>query len=130
MTIPFWCLFAAIFLPYILAVTASVLKVRQFGRLDNNNPRAQSAALEGPGARAWAAQQNAWEALLVFAISVFVAHLAGADPRNSAIACVVFIGARVLHAVCYIADLATARSAMFSVATLSCLWLFWLAATV
>jgi uncharacterized MAPEG superfamily protein len=87
----------------------------------------QAAALTGTGARAYAAQQNAWEALPVFATAVFVAHLAGADPGRSAIASVVWVVARSAHAFFYLSDLATFRSLAFLVAFGSCLWLFWLA---
>jgi uncharacterized MAPEG superfamily protein len=128
MTVPFWCLLIAIVLPYVLAGLAGYYRTRQFGRLDNKHPRIQAAALEGAGARAWAAQQNAWEALPVFASAVFVAHLAGADARQSATAAEVFVGARVLHAICYVTNLDIARSAIFFVGFGSCIWLFVLAA--
>ena len=45
-----------------------------------------TTAYIGEGARVQAAQQNAWEALPVFAAAVFVAHLAGADPERSSVA--------------------------------------------
>lgn len=128
MTTPFWCLLFTVLIPYVLAGVAVYHKSRQFGSLDNRHPRAQAAALEGAGARAWAAQLNAWEALPVFASAVFVAHLAGADPGLSAAASGVFVAARVLHGVCYVADLATARSLAFTVGFGCCLWLFGLAA--
>lgn len=128
MTTPFWCLLVAIFLPYVLTGISGYYKQQQFGSIDNRLPRAQSAALEGAGARAWAAQQNAWEALVVFGLAVVVAHLAGADPGTSALASVIFVVARVLHGAFYVADLATLRSLSFGVATFCSLWLFWLAA--
>jgi uncharacterized MAPEG superfamily protein len=57
-----------------------------------------------------------------------VAHLAGADPRLSAIAAGVFLGTRVLHPILYIADIATARSIVFLVGLGCNIWLFVLAA--
>ena len=128
MTTPFWCLLIAVLLPYFLATLAGVFRFRQFGRIDNKNPRAQEAALEGVGARVQAAQQNAWEALPVFAAAVFVAHLAGADPERSSVAAVLFIVARVLHPAVYIANLDILRSTIFMVGLGSCIWLFVLAA--
>ena len=128
MTTPFWCVLVAIFLPYVLNGVGVHFKGKQFGSIDNHHPRAQAAALQGAGARAYAAQLNAWEALAVFTPSVVIAHLAGAAPGASSLACVIFLAARVLHAVCYIADLATLRSLMFAVATGCCVWLFGLAA--
>lgn len=128
MTFPFWCLFVAILLPYVFSGVSTWYRGRQFGSVDNHRPRAQSAALEGAGARAWAAQQNAWEALAVFGSAVFVAHLAGAAPGASAIASAIFIVARILHGVFYVSDVAPLRSLMFGVATVCCVWLFGLAA--
>jgi uncharacterized MAPEG superfamily protein len=127
MTTPFWCLLIAVLIPYVLAFTAAGYKAKQFGAVDNNQPRVQGAALKDAGARVWAAQQNAWEALAVFTAAVFVAHFAGADPGRSAAASVIFVGARILHAIFYATDLATLRSLSFMVAFGSCLWLFWLA---
>ena len=129
MTTPFWCLLIAVFIPYVLAGMAGYYKGKQFGSVDNNYPRVQGAALTGAGARAWGAQQNAWEALAVFTAAVMVAHFAGADAGRSATAAVLFLVARVLHAVFYISDIATARSLIFFVGFGSCMWLFWLAAS-
>ena len=128
MTVPFWCLFVACLLPYVLAPIGGYFKAKQFGRIDNKQPRVQSAQLEGIGARANAAQSNAWEALPVFAAAVFTAHLAGADPELSATAAIVFITARVLHGAFYLSDLDKARSASFLFASGSSIWLFALAA--
>ena len=128
MTIPFWCLLVAIVLPYVLTGVAAYFRNKQFGSIDNNHPRAQAAALKGAGARAWAAQQNAWEALVVFGLAVIVAHLAGADAGKSSLASVIFVSSRVLHAVFYISNVAPLRSLMFVVGTACCLWLFRLAA--
>jgi uncharacterized MAPEG superfamily protein len=128
MTTPLWCLVIVALLPYPLAFTAGYFKAKQFGKIDNHLPRVQGAQLTGAGARAWAAQANAWEALAVFTVAVFVAHVAGADPERSATAAKLFVAARVGHAVCYLADWANPRSLVFFVAMGSCLWLFVLAA--
>ena len=128
MTTPFSCLLIAVFIPYVLSGIGSYFKVKQFGALDNNQPRVQAAALKGVGARIQAAQQNAWEALAVFSAAVLVAHVSGADPGASATAAMVFIAARILHAIFYAADLAPLRSLSFFVAIGACLRLFWLAA--
>lgn len=127
MTTPFWCLLAVAVAPILLAGVGGYLRIQQLGTLDNNNPRLQAAELRGAAARAYAAQQNAWEALALFGTAVVVAHLAGAAPGASAIAALVFVGARLLHATFYIADLASARSGAFIVGLASCLWLFGLA---
>lgn len=117
MTTPFWCLFIGCLIPYFLAPVGGYFKNRQFGTLDNKNPRVQTASLEGMGARAAAAQENAWEALVVFAAAVLVNHAKGGDPGTSATLAQVWVGARVLHAGFYISDIDKARSGVFLVAT-------------
>jgi len=123
MTIPFWCLAIAVIIPYITSGISTYYKYQQLGTIDNNNPRGQAASLEGAGARAVAAQQNAWEALAVFTVAVVIASLTDADPTKSAIASAIFIVARCCHAGFYIADLATLRSLSFTVGLVSCLYL-------
>ena len=124
MTTPFWCLFIGCLIPYVLAPVAGYYKNQQFGTLDNKNPRAQTAALEGAGARAAAAQSNAWEALLVFAAAVFVNHTSGGDPGTSATLALVWVAARVLHGVFYITDIDKARTGVFVVGFASAVALF------
>ena len=128
MTTPFWCLLIAVFLPYVLSTLGGYFKVKQFGTLDNKTPRVQAAKLEGVGARCYAAQQNAWEALPVFASAVLVAHLTGANPESSASAAVLWVVARVLHAVTYLANIDWGRSLAFLVGMGANVWLFVLAA--
>jgi uncharacterized MAPEG superfamily protein len=127
-TFPFWCLLVAALAPYVLAGLGGYFKYKQFGNVDNDHPRIQAAALEGAGARAVAAQQNAWEALALFTAAVVVAHLAGADPRLSSFASAIFLVTRVLHPIFYIANIATARSTVFMIGFGCCIWLFALAA--
>ena len=128
MTIPFWCLLVAVLIPYVLAGVGGYFRAKQFGSVDNENPRRQASLLEGTGARAQAAQDNAREALPVFTAAVVVAHLAGVAPGTAATLSVVFLGARLLHAVCYLANWATARSLTFLVGLVACLSLFGAAA--
>jgi uncharacterized MAPEG superfamily protein len=118
------CFLIAVLMPYVLAGIGGYHKGRQLGTVDNHNPRAQSAQLTGAGARAVAAQQNAWEALAVFTASLAAAFIAGVDPASLALPALVFAAARIAHAACYLADLASARSGSFLVATLACLWIF------
>jgi uncharacterized MAPEG superfamily protein len=128
MTTPFWCLLIAILLPIVLSMTGGYFRLREFGSMDNKHPRLQAAKLEGIGSRAYAAQQNAWEALAMFTAAVAVAHMAGADPGRSATAALIFVGARVLHPIFYLANIDAVRSLTFFVSLGSCIWLFVLAA--
>ena len=113
MTTPFWCLLIAILLPIILAAVGGYHRGKQFGTSDNNNPRAQAEKLEGTGARVYAAQANAWEALMMFTPAVLVAHVAGVPPTEATPWAIAFVVARALHAIFYIRDLAPLRSASF-----------------
>lgn len=113
MTTPFWCLFATALLPYLLAPVSGYYRFKEFGAVDNKNPRKQQAASTGIGARAVAAQQNAWEALPVFASAVIVAHLANADAGTTATLSLVFVATRILHPIFYIADIDKLRSLVF-----------------
>jgi uncharacterized MAPEG superfamily protein len=115
MTTPLWCLAAVAFLPYVVAWSGAYFKVKQFGTLDNKNPRRQSARLEGVGERLAAAQANAWEALPFFTAAVVTAHLAGAAPATAATLSEVFVLTRILHPIFYAADLDKLRSLAFLV---------------
>lgn len=129
MTIPFWAIVFVVFLPTVIAGIGNYYRYREFDRLDNSNPRGQYAASTDVAGRAWAAQQNAWEALaIIFSPAVLIAHLAGADVEQSAIASIVYCGARVAHFVFYLANLSTLRSLSYTVALACCVWLFYLAA--
>lgn len=128
MTIAFWCVFVACLLPIVIAWVCGWYRYRQLGRIDNRHPRQQCAALEGPGARSVAAQQNSWEALAVFAAAVLVAYAAGVDQHKADIAALVFIAARLLYPIFYIANLDMLRSLSFMVGFIASLSLFVMAA--
>lgn len=128
MTTPFWCLIAAAILPYVIAGTGARLRIEQLGSLDVEHPRVQALELRGVAARAYAAQQNAWEALALFTAAVAVAHLAGADAGWSAVAAIVFLVARVSHWVFYLRNVVPLRTLSFVTGALCCLSLFGLAA--
>lgn len=130
MTTPLWCLVIVAFLPYVLAFTGSYFKMKQFGTIDNKNPRAQAARLEGAGARIVAAQSNAWEALAVFTAAVAVLHLANPEAARGATAAnlsMVFVAARLAHPVFYVANIDALRSLVFLVAIGCVVWLVTLA---
>jgi len=118
------------FLPYPLAFLGSYYKTRQFGTLDNKNPRQQAAKLEGAGARAAAAQANAWEALAVFTAVMAVLHFANPEAAKSSTAAnlsMVFVAARIVHPIAYVANVDILRSILFMVAMVCAVWLVVLA---
>jgi uncharacterized MAPEG superfamily protein len=124
MTIPFWCLLVAILMPYVLAGVGGYFRQKQFGGIDNKYPRLQKAQLEGAGARAAGAEQNAFETLPVFATAVLVSHLAGADPARAALFSEIFVATRVLHAIFYLANIDALRSLSFLLGFACCVALF------
>ena len=128
MTVPLWCLVIATFLPFAWSFTGHAMRQKQFGNIDNNHPRLQQALLTGFGARAMAAQQNAWEALAMFTPAVLVAHVNGATTGQASIAAIIFIVARVLHGCVYLANLANLRSLIWIVGAGAVIRLFVLAA--
>jgi uncharacterized MAPEG superfamily protein len=129
MTIPFWCVFAAVLLPYIWFGFAAPFRAAQFGKeLDSRTPRSQAAALRGRAARAQGAHNNSMEALAYFAPAVVIAHLSHADPEWSARLAMAFVVCRVLHGVSYLGDKPPARTIFFALGLLSSIGLFVLAA--
>ncbi len=123
MTVPLWCLFIASLLPVVCAGMGAYYRNQLPGGADNKSPRQQAMQLEGPGARAYAAQNNAWEALAVFTVAVVINHLAGGNPQTSALAAGLFLAARVLHPVFYIKNIDILRSLSWLVGLAACIWL-------
>ncbi|WP_110599076.1 MAPEG family protein [Salinicola lusitanus] len=124
MNLPLWCLLITALLPFWLAFWGSAVRRREFGQIDNHHPRQQYARIEGKGARLWAAQQNAWEALALFTAAIVAATTVGGGGWLVDVACIVFVLARIGHGLCYALDLSTLRSAIFIVGFLAVLGLF------
>ncbi len=108
-----WCLIVVTFLPFVLAMVGSFLRKQQFGVVDNKLPRIQQMQLTGIAARAMGAQQNAWEALMMFVPIVMVVQIVGVDPVKAGLTAIVFVVLRLLHAIFYIANLDALRSLVF-----------------
>ncbi|MEI5640144.1 MULTISPECIES: MAPEG family protein [unclassified Pseudoalteromonas] len=66
------CAVLAVLLPYFAKVPVA-LEMNKLGGYDNKHPRQQQQELQGLGARAYAAHQNCFEALAVFAVALAVA---------------------------------------------------------
>jgi uncharacterized MAPEG superfamily protein len=122
-TVPFWCLFVGVLLPYVWAFSR-IPYLKELGGPDSKEPRAQSAQLTGKGGRIVAAQANAWEALMIFAPAVIVNHLAGASAGSATALCIVWVVARFLHGIFYMNDIDKARSATFLVGLICVIGLF------
>lgn len=115
MTLAYWCVLIAIFLPYLATVAAKALG-GGFTPRNNHHPRAFLGTLEGRAARANSAQLNGFETTPAFAAAVIIAHLAGGAVQSTLdTLAVVFIVSRVLYLICYLADWASLRSLIWFV---------------
>ncbi|ANG61552.1 hypothetical protein A8C75_03055 [Marinobacterium aestuarii] len=128
MPVILYVLFIVSLLPVVLAGVTNVCRMRQFERFDNHNPRQQQARLEGMGARAHAAQANAWEALMIFSATCLIAYAGGADLTALSLVALIFLACRIAHAVFYLANLSGPRSLAFGGAILCSLYIVFQAA--
>lgn len=120
MTTAFWCVLIAGLLPI---VSASIAKAGG-ERYSNRHPRAWLDQQQGFRARANAAQANGFEAFPLFAAAVIIAHLTGAPQDRVDGLAIIFVAARVLYIVCYLADWHWARSVVWLVGLLATLTIF------
>lgn len=119
-----WSILFAAILPLVWVVVA-----KAGAPYDNRRPRESLAAVTGYRQRANWAQQNAWEAFAPYAAAMIVAWLAGVSAIQLNVAAAVFICARILHGVMYVANLATLRSVVWLVGFGTVVYLFITAAT-
>ncbi|KRG68346.1 MAPEG family protein [Pseudoxanthomonas dokdonensis] len=107
MSLAYWCILIAALLPY---VWISIAKASG-KHMDNRDPRGWIEKQHEPRVkRAHAAQLNAFEALPAFVAGVLMAQLAGVPVATINLLALVFVVARVLHGVMYIANLDKLRS--------------------
>jgi uncharacterized MAPEG superfamily protein len=115
MTVAFWCVLIALFLPY-LCIGIAKFSGGKFGLRQNHDPRAFLATLEGFAKRAHSAQLNSFEVTPAFAAAVIIAHIAGnAELVTINVLAVLFITSRLLYIICYLADWAVLRSLVWFV---------------
>lgn len=126
MTIIIICLFIATLMPMI-AKAPLALAMNKAGGYDNRNPREQQNSLSGFGARAKAAHENCFEALIMFtpgALAVLITNNAGQLAEYFAIA---FVVSRLVYLLAYYLDKHVLRSAFWGVGFLSSLALVYMA---
>lgn len=117
----------AMFIPIVLAISSVPFRVRQLSTVNINEPRFQAEQLTGAGGRLVAAQKNAWEALILFTVALFIAYANQVDAAAINTACVVFILARISHAVFYVTGIGHARFVSFMVALGAIISILWTA---
>jgi uncharacterized MAPEG superfamily protein len=119
MAIALWTLLLAVLMPIVCAGIAKVGP----GRYDNRNPRDWQAKQQGYRARAYAAQQNSWEALAGYVAALLAAFIGNVPLETLALIAGIFAASRVAYLACYLADLATLRSLVWLVGFGSCICL-------
>jgi uncharacterized MAPEG superfamily protein len=121
MTIAFWCVLAAIVLPYIcFGIARNRGRGLQGERLrDNRNPREFPNRIEGLAKRAWDAQLNSFESLPGFAAAVIIAHLAQAPHGQIDILALAWVLLRIAYVTFYLTDRSALRSSA-QFASLAC----------
>lgn len=114
MTILLTCLMIAMLLPYLAKGPVAVAMARM-GGYDNHHPRSQQAKLEGFGARALAAHQNAFESLLIFGLATLAVLATDKVNGPAEIAAVVHVVARIGYQLAYLYDTDKLRSSLWFV---------------
>lgn len=109
MSIAFWCVLVASILPLLAAYPA-----KADPEMDNRDPRARHAVQTGLRRRAYAAHQNSWEALLVFAIAVIAAEMNGGPQTAVNSLAIVFIVVRIAYIAAYLKGVGFIRSGLWS----------------
>ena len=126
MTLAYWSILAAAFLP--IGCAAYAKRLAGFSWADNHDPRAFLARTRGKAARANAAQQNSYEIFPPFAAAVIIAHATGnAAQATINLWALLFVASRIAFVLCYIHDKPLARSLLFGV-NLLCITALFIAA--
>ncbi|MFO1494842.1 MAG: MAPEG family protein [Lysobacterales bacterium] len=106
MTIAYWCVMIAAFLPLLYT---GIAKFSGPG-FNNHTPRDFQAQLQGFRQRAHWAHLNSFEAFPPFAVAVIIAHQLGLQQSTLDALAIGFIVARLAYGAFYLADMATLRS--------------------
>ena len=127
MNLPMITLVAVCVLPIIWSWVSGYHRWKQFGEVDNKNPRVQNANLQDAGARAVSAQKNAWEAAIVYIAALVAVTSANVPVADYETLTLVFLALRVLHGVCYIVNQDILRSLAFTAGYGICIYMMILA---
>lgn len=109
------CLAIISVLPVVLALASIPFRFSQQSKVDLNNPRAQAQTLTGAGERVVYAQKNAWEALLLFTAALFIAFANNVPESAIYQSALIFVLARIAHAIVYLLDWGIVRFLAFGV---------------
>lgn len=125
MTAAHWCVLIAALLPYPFAVLAKADR-----SYNNRDPRNEAIWAEGFRKRAWAAQQNGFEAFPPFAAAVIIAWQLGGGRGLLDPLAVAWVVLRIAYGAAYLADRPTLRSLLWTLAFADTLAIFLVGAFV
>lgn len=108
----------------LLPVCSTAVAKWGFSQFDNHNPREWLANQTGFRARANAAQHNAFEAFPFFAVAVLLGLVLPLDAALLDRYCLVFVAARVLYLLAYVADFAAFRTLCWLLGYASCIAIY------
>jgi uncharacterized MAPEG superfamily protein len=109
----------------VLAVIAVAGATQQVGLPTLAGNREGLSEMMGWAGRAQRAHRNMLESLVLFAILVFAAQLAGRTNAVTAFGAAIFFWARILHAALYIAGVPWARTGVWVVSVVGLFLIFW-----
>ena len=124
MTIAYWCVFVAAFLPYPWAMA---WRINHYDLQKNLSPRKLQQELSGWRQRAHWAHLNALESFAPFAAIVIIAHLRAAPQAAIDIWASAYVGFRIAHGVFYLANFGVLRSLAFFASVVCIVVIFLLA---
>ena len=102
----------ACLLPYVFMAIAKLSG--GFKVADNQNPREFLAKTTGLAARANAVQQNSFESLPLFIAAILMAEYMVVSQHLVMLLGIAYIVLRVIYGICYLANLATLRSIIWT----------------
>jgi uncharacterized MAPEG superfamily protein len=108
MPFAYWSILIAALLPLIIVGYA------KSSSRDNNAPRDSAERLAGAKRRAYAAHQNAFESFPFYAVAVIAALSFGASATTVSVLAALYLAFRIAHALLYIADKPSFRSASYA----------------
>ena len=122
------CLFIATLMPVLSKAPLALAMARLGGGYNNRNPRGQQAQLTGFGARAKAAHENSFEALIMFAPGALACIATEQTAGTASQLALAFVIARVAYLVSYWCDWHLARSGFWGIGFICSLALILMAA--
>lgn len=121
------CLFIATLMPILSKVPLAIAMNKEQGGYNNRNPREQQKSLLGFGARAKAAHENCFEALIMFTPGVLAVLVTNSADQLAEYFAIAFIAARFAYLLTYYFDKHLLRSTFWSVGFACSIALAWLA---